>query len=323
MNSYFYDMAEISKNLALAKQFLENGDVVSIPTETVYGLAGNALNPAAVTRIFTVKKRPAFDPLIVHVPSLEKAADYAARIPLQARKLAEKFWPGPLTLLLEKKDIIPDLVTSGLPTVGLRSPNHPLTIALLRDLDFPLAAPSANPFGYVSPTTPEHVNAQLGPEIPYILDGGVCKVGIESTIVGFEDDQPIVYRVGGLPIEDIEAITGKVFLQPYSTSNPKAPGQLKSHYAPSKKIVLGKMEDLLQKYPAHDTGLLTFQRDFNSPYQKILSPGGFMEEAAQNLFAALRAFEQMPIEIILAEEVPDHGLGRAINDRLRRAAAGK
>lgn len=314
-------MAAIGTDIHYAKALLEQGDVVAIPTETVYGLAGNALNVAAVTRIFDVKNRPQFDPLIVHVPDLDTAQNYIQDIPDAARQLADHFWPGPLTLLLQKKDIIPDLVTSGLSTVGIRCPDHPLTRELLQQLPFPLAAPSANPFGYVSPTTPHHVNEQLGDKLQYILDGGACRVGIESTIIGFENDIPTVYRMGGLSLEQIERITGPVQVQAHSTSNPKAPGQLKSHYAPGKKVIIGVIEELLQLYPAHTSGLLTFHTDFNSPFQFILSPSGNMEEAAQNLFTALRAFDKMPIDYILAELVPEAGLGRAINDRLRRAAA--
>ena len=314
-------MAQISKDILQAKQLLEQGELVAIPTETVYGLAGNALDADAVVKIFQTKGRPHFDPLIVHVASLQQAELYTENIPAPARQLAEKYWPGPLTLLLKKKDIIPDLVTSGLDTVGIRCPRHTLATALLQSLDFPLAAPSANPFGYVSPTTPEHVNEQLGGKIALILDGGPCPVGIESTIVGFENNMPVVYRMGGLSLEEIESVTGKVTVQAYSSSNPKAPGQLKSHYAPSKKVVLGTLSDLLQQYPAHDAALLTFQHDFNTPYQYILSPSGTLEEAARNLFTALRTLDKMPVDFILAEPVPDTGLGKAINDRLRRAAA--
>ena len=314
-------MAEIGTDLQRAKAILESGDLVAIPTETVYGLAGNALNPEAVAKIFEVKQRPGFDPLIIHVPTLDHANKYARSIPAAAKALAERFWPGPLTFVLERQEIIPDIVTSGLDTVGIRCPNHSLTRKLLSSLDFPLAAPSANPFGYVSPTTAAHVNDQLGKSIPYILDGGACQVGIESTIVGFENETPVVYRIGGLTIEQIESIIGKVIVQAHSTSNPKAPGQLKSHYAPGKKLIVGNIEELLQKYPSHSSGILTFKRDFNSPYQKVLSKSGSLTEAAHNLFAALRSFDQMPIEIILAEFLPEEGLGRAINDRIRRAAA--
>src|SRR5882672_5472348 len=205
-------MAEIGKDIAKAATLLRQGKLVAIPTETVYGLAGNALNVEAVTRIFAAKNRPYFDPLIVHVPYPSSAGEYAERIPGKALDLMEQFWPGPLTVLLSKKNIVPDLVTAGLDRVGLRCPDHPMTLALLQSLPFPLAAPSANPFGYVSPTSPHHVNDQLGNEIEYILDGGECKVGVESTIVGFEDDTPTIYRLGGLQVEAIESITGRVQL---------------------------------------------------------------------------------------------------------------
>ncbi|HEY3403615.1 MAG TPA: L-threonylcarbamoyladenylate synthase [Ohtaekwangia sp.] len=314
-------MADIGIDIQRAKSLLEQGELVGIPTETVYGLAGNALNVSAVTKIFETKNRPEFDPLIVHVPDIEHARLYVEKIPDAALELTKHFWPGPLTLLLRKKPVIPDMVTSGLDTVGIRCPDHIITRTLLRELDFPLAAPSANPFGYVSPTRAEHVNDQLGDRIPYILNGGECRVGIESTIIGFETDQPTIYRLGGLSLEKINDLIGPVVVQAHSTSNPKAPGQLKSHYAPGKKLIIGEMEELLQQYPAHEVGLLTFQDDFNSPFQFILSPSGNMEEAAQNLFTALREFDKMPIDFILAEFVPDEGLGRAINDRLRRAAS--
>ena len=223
--------------------------------------------------------------------------------------------------MLPKTTLVPDLVTAGLDTVGIRCPDHDLTHALLTELQFPLAAPSANPFGYVSPTTPAHVNEQLGDQIGYILDGGECRIGIESTIVGFENNSAVVYRLGGISLEAIEAVVGPVFTRTNLASNPKSPGQLKSHYAPSKKVVIGKMSDLLQQYPAHCSGILTFQDDYNSPYQFILSPSGTLEEAAKNLFSALRKLEKMSVDVILAELVPETGLGRAINDRLRRAAA--
>jgi L-threonylcarbamoyladenylate synthase len=314
-------MAEIGNDIHRAKLLLEKGDVIGIPTETVYGLAGNALDESAVLEIFKVKERPSFDPLIVHVTGIDAIEKYVVDVPVQAQLLAKAFWPGPLTLLLEKKPIIPDLVTSGLSTVGIRCPDHSLTQSLLSALEFPLAAPSANPFGYVSPTTSQHVNDQLGEKIKYILDGGACRVGIESTIVGFENGNTIVYRLGGVDISAIEKIVGVVQVQPNASSNPKAPGQLKSHYAPGVKLIIGKLEELLQEYSAHTSGLLSFSRDFNTPYQFILSPLGSMEEAAHNLFAALRYFDTLPVEVVLAEFVPEIGLGRAINDRLRRASS--
>jgi L-threonylcarbamoyladenylate synthase len=314
-------MAEIGTNIEKAVQLLKAGELVAIPTETVYGLAGNALNTEAVAKIFETKRRPFFDPLIVHVPDAGSAKQYVDYIPDNATMLAQKFWPGPLTLVLKKRDVIPALVTAGLDTVGLRCPDHALTHELLNNLDFPLAAPSANLFGRVSPTKPEHVNEQLGQFIPYILDGGTCPVGIESTIVGFEGDRPVIYRLGGLTVEQIKEVVGNVTVNTHSSSNPKAPGQLKSHYAPSKKVILGNVEELLQHYPAHCSGILTLSKDFNSPYQRRLSPTGNLHEAASNLFQALRDFETMPVDVILAELVEENGLGRAINDRLRRAAS--
>jgi L-threonylcarbamoyladenylate synthase len=314
-------MAIIGIDIDFAKAVLERGDLVAVPTETVYGLAGNALDPAAAAKIFQVKERPSFDPLIVHVPSFDHVANYVQEVPQQAKLLAEKFWPGPLTILFKKKSFIPDLVTSGLDTVGLRCPDHPLTRKLLEAIPFPLAAPSANPFGYVSPTTAQHVAEQLGDKIPYILDGGACPVGLESTIIGFENDTPVIYRFGGLSLEKIESVIGKVEVQAFSTSNPKAPGQLKSHYAPGKKVIVGDLEALRDQYSAEPVALLTFKINFHTQHQYVLSPEGNLEEAAQHLFTALRMLDKMPVNYILTEFVPDSGLGRAINDRLRRASA--
>ena len=314
-------MAEIGNDIEKAIRLLNAGELVAIPTETVYGLAGNALSGDTVAKIFTVKNRPQFDPIIIHVPDLSYVKQYVEEIPLKATKLAEKFWPGPLTLLLKKKSIIPDLVTAGLDTVGIRCPNHQLTYELLQHLPFPLAAPSANPFGYVSPTTPLHVNEQLGNKISYILDGGPCTIGIESTIVGFENGNGVVYRLGGLNVEQIEHVIGEVKVQTHSTSNPKAPGQLKSHYSTNKKIILGNLNELVHKYNPEEVAILSFTNNFNAPFKFVLSPSGTLEQAAQNLFTALRTLDKMPVKIILAELVPQQGLGRAINDRLRRASA--
>ena len=317
-------MASLGSDIQQAKKILEAGALVAIPTETVYGLAGNALNPLAVAKIFEVKNRPFFDPLIVHVASWQKVNQYAHDIPNQAKILADHFWPGPLTLLLNKKENIPDLVTAGLDRVGLRCPQHPLTLALLKDISFPMAAPSANPFGYVSPTTAQHVQDQLGEKISYILDGGSCEIGIESTVIGWEDDLPVVYRLGGVNLEQIESIIGPVKVLPHSTSQPHAPGQLKSHYAPRKKFLLGNLKDLAVIHGSKRTGVLAFQNKIEGiplNLQLVLSPTGDLKEAARNLFSMLREFDTMDIEMVFAEEVPNEGLGRAINDRLRRAAA--
>ncbi|MCZ6692366.1 MAG: L-threonylcarbamoyladenylate synthase, partial [Bacteroidetes bacterium] len=181
-------MAEIGSNIVRAKKFLVQSQLVSIPTETVYGLAANALDQDAVVKIFKVKDRPYFDPLIVHTHSLDQISKYTLDFPHKLYQLGKRLWPGPLTVILPKKKIIPDLVTAGKQDVAIRIPNHPLTLKLLQNLPFPLAAPSANPFGYISPTNPAHVLQNLGDKVPYILDGGPCELGIESTIVGFRDD---------------------------------------------------------------------------------------------------------------------------------------
>lgn len=321
-------MAAIGNDIEIAKDWLDQGQLVAIPTETVYGLAGNALDPDAVAKIFSVKDRPSFDPLILHTNSLGKVGDFTLGIPEPLGKLAERFWPGPLTLLLPKKTIVPDLVTSGLDTVAVRIPQHPLTLSLLESLDFPLAAPSANPFGYISPTTAAHVEAQLGDKIPYILDGGPSQVGLESTIVGLEGGAVTVYRLGGLELSAIEAMVGPVKLMEHSSSNPKSPGMLKSHYAPKTSFILGDLEKLLPIYRSRGIpfGILSFSKNFPdvaASLQRMLSASGDMNEAAKNLFAHMRALDSVDVSVILAEPLPDEGLGKAINDRLKRAAAGE
>jgi L-threonylcarbamoyladenylate synthase len=314
-------MATIGKDISKAVQLLELGKLVAIPTETVYGLAANALDTTAVAGIFRAKNRPTFDPLIVHTYSIEKAKEYVKNFPEELEKLAKAYWPGPLTLLLQKKNIIPDLVTSGLDKVAIRIPNHSLTLELLQQLNFPLAAPSANPFGYVSPTSPEHVNKQLGNEVDYILDGGNCEVGIESTIVGVENGKVCIYRLGGLTIEQIEKVVGRLELKINNSANPTSPGQLQSHYAPMKKLVIGNVDELLKQY--ENAGVLSFGDKTYDVYEFNLSRNRNLTEAAANLFAGLRALDESKVEIIITEYLPEIGLGIAINDRLTRAAAGK
>ncbi|WP_018343653.1 L-threonylcarbamoyladenylate synthase [Cytophaga aurantiaca] len=315
-------MSTIGQNITSAKTILQQAKIVAIPTETVYGLAGNALDVIAVAQIFSVKKRPSFDPLIVHTHSIEALKNFVTEIPKQALQLAQAFWPGPLTLLLPKKNNIPDLVTSGLDRVAVRIPNHPLTLELLQSLDFPLAAPSANPFGYISPTTAQHVADQLGNEVEYILDGGACTIGVESTIVGWENNIPTVMRVGGLSIEEIERVIGPVNIQAVSSSNPAAPGMLKSHYAPRIPMIEGNIEELITQHASKKIAVLSFQKAYPSVYKNyILSAKGDTTEAAQHLFAAMRELDTCGAEVILTEYVPATGLGLAINDRLKRACA--
>ena len=317
-------MAQIGNDIQIAKQFLETNEVIGIPTETVYGLAANAFNEEAIAKIFEAKNRPTFDPLIVHTHHINEVIKFVTKIHPKLLALAEAFWPGPLTLLLPKQNNIPNLVTSGLERVGVRIPNHPLTLELLKTLSFPLAAPSANPFGYISPTSALHVEKQLGAKIPYILDGGFCKVGLESTIVGEENNEIIIYRLGGLSITDIEAVVGKVNIELNQSSNPKAPGQLKSHYAPKIPLVIGNLEELEKKYADKKIGALVFGNymPFNkNTIVKNLSQHENYAEAAVNLFNYLREFDEMDLDMIIADYLPNISLGMAINDRLKRAAS--
>ncbi len=312
----------INQDLEQATNLLYSGNVVAIPTETVYGLAANALNSDAVLEIFKVKERPFFDPLIVHVHSVAAAAQWVEEIPEAAYSLFEAFSPGPLTILLPKKSIISDLVTSGLPQVAIRIPNHPLALALLEKTNLPLAAPSANPFGYISPTSSQHVFDQLQGKIPMILDGGACEVGVESTIVGFEEGKTIIYRLGGLEVEAIEKVVGKVTIKTNNSSNPKSPGMLKSHYAPRKPLYLQPIDDDFFVEINQKIGVISLSKSFpQANIQQILSPKGDLHEAAKNLFSAMRFLDEQDIDIIIAEPLPNKGLGRAINDRLKRASS--
>lgn len=313
-------MNKIGTDINKAAQLLNEGKLVAIPTETVYGLAANALDAQAVIKIFEAKNRPSFDPLIVHTFAISEVEKFVTHIPKKAKKLAEKFWPGPLTLLLEKKEIIPDIVTSGLKTIGVRIPNHPLTLELLKKLNFPLAAPSANPFGYVSPTSAQHVSDQLGEKIDYILDGNACKVGVESTIIGFENENATIYRLGGLAIEEIENCIGKVAIQLNTSSNPVSPGMLKSHYSPLKELVYGDIEDLIERHKSKKIGIISFYKKYPC-CNIVLSPEKSINKAAEHFFAAIRNLDaNAEVEIILCETFPEKGLGRALNDRLKRAA---
>jgi L-threonylcarbamoyladenylate synthase len=314
----------IGHNIDIASTLLHKGEAVAIPTETVYGLAANALNTSAVAKIFHIKQRPTFDPLIIHLSSFEKVYDYVLEVPEIFEKLAKKFMPGPLTLLLRKKDIIPDLVTAGSPYVAVRIPSHPLTQSLLAKVDFPLAAPSANPFGYISPTTAQHVADQLGSKVYYILDGGPCDVGLESTIIGMNDNGDIeVLRKGGLSIESIQEVVGNVIIRDISTSNPEAPGMLTSHYAPKVPLILADLGLLNDVKDINKTGIIAFRNflpHIPTKHQIVLSPSGNFLDASRNLFKGMRYLDGCDLDIIYAELVPEQDLGVAINDRLRRAA---
>ncbi len=312
----------IGTDVQVAASILQQGQLVAIPTETVYGLATNALDTKAVVQIFEAKNRPRFNPLIIHVGSIAAIAQYAMMSDL-ALTLANALMPGAFTLLLPKLPIVPDLVTAGSPKVAVRIPDHALTLQLLQQLPFPLAAPSANVFGYVSPTTAKHVYDGLCGRIPYILDGGACSVGVESTIIEVINDEVLVHRVGGVSIEAIEAVIGKrVQLRATTTHQPQAPGQLKSHYATNTPLIRGDVNALLPEFADKKVaiiGLNTFYKDLPKAQQYLLSANGSLVEAAQHLFNIMRQLDGKGYDVIIAEVFPDEGLGKAINDRLERA----
>lgn len=318
-------MSLIGKNISFAADLLRQHQLVAIPTETVYGLAGNGLSEQAIVSIFEAKQRPFFDPLILHIKGIEAVETYAHWHDERLKTLAERFWPGPLTVLLPKHKVVPDLVTAGSNLVALRVPNQALTLRLLNELPFPLAAPSANPFGYISPTSAIHVEKQLGHKLGYILNGGHCHLGLESTIVGIEAGEVCVYRLGGLTVADLEAVVGQVRIQLNQSGNPKTPGQLKSHYAPRKPIYLIE-EALNLELAAANFGYLSFGEPHPRVLEKAnwhynLSPQGQLTEAATNLFNYLRLLDESDVEHIVTQFLPNEGLGLAINDRLKRAMA--
>jgi len=306
-----------------AAEIIRKGGLVAFPTETVYGLGADAFKPLAVARIFEVKKRPRFDPLIVHVASPEDLERLVVEIPSNAKKLMERFWPGPLTVVLLKKDEVPDIVTAGLPTVAVRMPNHPMALSLIEEANCPIAAPSANPFGYLSPTRAEHVRDQLGHQIDFILDGGPCEVGVESTIISFSEARPKLLRPGGVSLEEIESIIGKIESSSVHGQRVLAPGMLPKHYAPRTPILLNWSEGDFDAYEGKRVGLLAFKEPksfMKFSHIEVLSKKGDLREAAANLFSAIRRLDAFNLDLILAESVPEVGLGRAIMDRLRRAS---
>jgi L-threonylcarbamoyladenylate synthase len=303
--------------IATAAAILRRGGIVALPTETVYGLAGDARSAAAVAAIYAAKGRPAFNPLIIHLPDAA-TAEAVGQFDARARRLAEAFWPGPLTLVLPLRPGagLAPAVTAGLPTVALRVPAHDVAQAVLAAFGGPLAAPSANPSGRISPTTADHVLAGLDGRIDAVIDGGPCSVGLESTIVGLAGDAPAILRPGGLPAEAVAAVLGQAPVRPEDPAVPQAPGQLASHYAPRAAVRLdavapGPGEIWVGFGPGCDGAALS------------LSPSGDPAEAAARLFAVLHQADALagPSGRIAVATVPDAGLGRAVNDRLRRAAA--
>jgi L-threonylcarbamoyladenylate synthase len=316
-------MTIVSKDISKAAEILNEENLVAIPTETVYGLAGNIYSEKAIRAIFEMKQRPFFNPLIVHIKSISQLDDLAKEIPEKARLLADKFWPGPLTMVLKKQDSVPDLVTAGKDSVAIRVPNHPKTLALLATLDFPLAAPSANPFGSISPTNAFHVVEYFGEKLRMVLDGGSCQNGIESTIIGFENEEAVLYRLGSISVEDIEGVIGKIQIKNKKENAPDAPGMLSKHYAPVTSTFLkSDVAKFIKGFPEKRIGLLLFKEKIESTtviHQEVLSEKGDLKEAASNLYAAMHRLDTKELDMIVAEQFPDFELGKSINDRLERA----
>jgi L-threonylcarbamoyladenylate synthase len=315
-----------SNAIQAAVAALQNNEIVAMPTETVYGLAGNAYSEVAVQKIFALKNRPHFNPLIVHIKSASYLQQVAKNIPQVAIQLADAFWPGPLTLVLEKQDHIPDIVTGGKNTVGVRVPGHPVALELLESLDFPLAAPSANPFGSISPTTAKHVADYFTDTLDIILDGGSCDKGIESTIIGFENGAPILYRQGSTKTEDIEKITGVLKMRVHANNESvMAPGMLSKHYAPNTTTVLtDNLVAEIEKHQGKSIGVLQLKPTTLPTFVSVietLSEIGDMEEAAKYLYAAMHRLDHQNLDLIIAEKMPASGMGDAINDKLERAAS--
>ncbi|MFA6434819.1 MAG: L-threonylcarbamoyladenylate synthase [Elusimicrobiales bacterium] len=306
-----------------AAALIRGGGTVVFPTETVYGLGACALDAKAAARIFEIKKRPGFDPLIVHVSSIRQAKTLA-RIAPAAEALMARFWPGPLTLVLPKKKIVPDIVTAGLDTVALRMPAHPVALALIKKAGVPVAAPSANRFGSLSPTTAAHAHSQLkdGPDL--ILDGGPSRIGVESTVVAFTGGAFLILRHGGLPQEEIELVTGPLRAARKGGKRPVSPGQLLKHYSPRTPLrVVGRAPEKLKDGLTYGYLAFTASPALPAARVEILSRGGDLTEAAANLFSHLHKLDEAGVDLILAEAVPAKGLGRAIMDRLNRAASSK
>ncbi len=326
-------------NIKKAAELLREGGVVAFPTETVYGLGADAFNSKAVCRVFEIKKRPSFDPLIVHVCDKDSVQKLWKQVPPLAKQLMDTFWPGPLTLVLPKTDLVPDVVTSGLDTVAVRMPKHPVALKLIELLANPIAAPSANLFGYTSPTSASHVKEDLGASVDAVLDGGDCEVGVESTVVKIEKDGLVLLRPGGITKEQLEKIAPvKIFSG--QASSPESPGLIESHYAPwtpffvlDKKfeIFLKGAEKMVQAYQIQKgrpprMGFLAFGPKADMPLfesVEVLSAKEDLYEAASTLFQAIRKLDKMNLDMIIAESVPEKGIGLAIMDRLKRASAGK
>ncbi len=312
----------ISKDLEAAAQLLLNGNVVGVPTETVYGLGASIYNTTAIDYIFELKKRPKSNPLIVHTSSIEQVQKLTTAFPDKAKQLANYFWPGSLTMVLPKSATVPNQITANKSTVAIRIPNHPVFLKLI-DLVGPIAAPSANPYERISPTTAKHVANYFPTGLPLILDGGSCEKGIESTIIGFDDHEVIVYRLGSISVEEIESIVGKVTVKNEVNGTYTSPGMVLKHYAPiTKTIVTNSIEEYIDEFRNKKIGVIRFKDDSTFPNvakQLTLSKKGDLTEAAANIYAFMHILDQLKLDFMLIEPMPNNSLGRSINDRLKRA----
>ncbi len=311
---------EVLKKAAL---IIKRGGLVVFPTETVYGLGACAFNSKAVAKIFEVKQRPHFDPIIVHIADFKHLEHLCMKVDDRARRLAESFWPGPLTLVLLKSRMVPDIVTAGLSTVAVRMPSHPVALGLIKEAGVPIAAPSANLFGHLSSTTAEHVRQQMGSKVDLIIDGGRCPIGVESTVIYLAEKEAILLRPGGLPLEDIEKVIGKVKIPNSDPKKPLSPGQLPRHYSPRTPLQLKTTGEIVFE-KGKKIGFLAFtlpKKSLPCEVVEVLSPTGDLQEAAANLFSCLHKLDKAGLDVIYAEPLPEVGLGRAIMDRLRRASS--
>jgi L-threonylcarbamoyladenylate synthase len=314
----------ITSNISFAVKALNQGDLVAIPTETVYGLAGSAFSEHTIQKIFQLKNRPFCNPLILHTHSMEEVLKFVQHVPPAAMKLAEAFWPGPLTLLLPKKSIIPQIVTAGSHLVAVRIPNHPVTLSLLKQLDFPLVAPSANPYTRISPTNSKMVYDYFGEELPIILEGDICSKGIESTIVGFQENTPVIYRQGAISVDAIEFIAGKSKVQASKNEKITTPGMSAMHYAPRTKFcIVENIVNFINENQGFKIGALILGKlDINQPntISINLSIAADLEEASTNLYKSMYELDGMGLDCIIIELFPEIGIGKSLNDRISRAS---
>lgn len=328
--------------LAEAGAVLRSGGLVVFPTETVYGLGANALDAGAVASIFAAKGRPSDNPLIVHISRMAQVYELADDFTVLAQRVAEAFWPGPLTLVLPKKPCIPDQVTAGLSTVALRMPDHPLALALLDKAGVPVAAPSANTSGKPSPTTAEHVLRDLAGKVDVVVDGGECRIGVESTVLDMTSEPPVILRPGGVSLEDLEGVLGHVEVdaagfEQDSPAAPRSPGMKYRHYAPKAKLILvngrdlsgirDKVTELIAAYHAQNmaVGVLASTETVKGYKAEAVFPVGTRTQlatVARNLFYGLRFLDDCQVDIIIAEGYPDAGIGTAVMNRLKKAAGG-